>query len=304
MRIVFFGSSDFSVPFLNIIASQTVLVVTSPDKRKNRGKKLLPNPVREAAEKLGIKFVAKDILDESIESEIKKAKPDLFVVVSYGKIIPPEILKLAPCSINVHPSAVPMYRGAAPIERQIMDGVKKSAVSIIKVSRKLDRGDVILSEPFTIEFSETKGDVEKKVISIGTSLLLKAIKKVEKEGCKGIRQTGRGCYAKKITKYDEEIDWQRSSTELHNLIRALSPVPGARTYFRGKILKIFRTEPDDSWFDGSPGTVVSVGNDNFTVKCGKGNLKIFEVQVEGKRKISARDFINGFRIRKGEILGR
>ncbi len=304
MKIVFFGSSKFSVPFLNTIANQTVLVITSPDRKKNRGKKLLPNPVKEAAEKLNIKFIATDTLDQGVAQEIKNVQPDLFVVVSYGRIIPSEILKLVPCAINIHPSKLPMYRGAAPIERQIMDGITESAVSVITVSEKLDRGDIILSEPFKIELLETKEDVEKKIISIGTHLLVKAMEKIKNEGCKGEKQKGKGCYAKKISKEEEQINWQKTNTELHNLIRALSPVPGARTYFRGKILKIFRTVPEDEYFDEPSGTIVSVGNDSFSVKCGEGVLKIFEVQVEGKRKISARDFINGFRIKKGEILGR
>jgi methionyl-tRNA formyltransferase len=303
MRIVFFGSSDFSVPFLESLAQDIVLVITSEDKRKHRGKKLLPNPVKESAEKLGLEFIATDMLDENVIKEIEKSNPDLFVVVSYGKIIPSEILRLAPCAINVHPSKLPMYRGAAPIERQIMDGVKESAVSIIKVSEKLDRGDIILSKPFNIEPFETKADVEKKIVEIGTVLLREAIEKIKREGCKGKKQTGKGSYAKKITKDDEIINWQKSNTELHNLIRALSPVPGARTYFKGKILKIFKTEPDDEYYDEVPGTIVSVSDDSFSVKCGEGALKVFEVQMEGKKKISARDFINGFRIKKGDMLG-
>ncbi len=304
MKIVFFGSSEFSVPFLESLAQDIALVITAEDKRKNRGKKLLPNPVKEAAEKSGLRFIATDVLDEEVANKIKELNPDLFVVVSYGKIIPPEILRLAPCAINVHPSKLPFYRGAAPIERQIMDGVKESAVSIIKVSERLDRGDIILSEPFNIGPSETKADVEKKIVEVGTILLRKAIEKIRKEGCKGEKQEGKGSYAKKITKSDEIINWQKTDTELHNLVRALSPAPGARTYFKGKILKIFRTEPDDEYYDEPPGTIVSVDNKSFSVKCGEGALKVFEVQMEGKRRISARDFINGFRIKKGDVLGR
>ncbi len=303
MRIVFFGSSEFSVPFLEAVREQTVGVITSPDKRKNRGKKLLPNPVRVASERFGIPALATDALDEKVEEWIKNLNPNLFVVVSYGKIIPESLLSIPKCAINLHPSKLPLYRGAAPIERQIMDGVSSSAVCIIKVSKRLDRGDIIVSEPFEIDFADTREDVEKKVIRKGTKLLKEAIKIIEKNGCIGKKQEGKGSYAKKITKDDEIIDWSESAVKIYNKVRALYPRPAAQTSFRGKRLKIFRCFPEKDVNVESFGRVISVFKEYFTVSCGKGALKIFEVQLEGKKRISAKDFINGMHLREGELLG-
>ncbi len=303
MRIVFFGSSDFSVPFLKALKDEVVLVVTTPDRFKNRGRKLLPNPVKEIALSIGKPFLTKDFFDKEAVEEIKKRNPDLFVVVSYGKIIPPEVLSLSPCALNVHPSKLPMYRGAAPIERQIMDGISESAVSIITVSEKLDSGDIIAQKPFIISFTDTKKDVEKKVVQIGIPLLFEALEKVKRQGCLGEKQTGKGNYAKKITKEDETINWRKTNVEVHNIVRALSPDPGARTYYKGKILKIFSTLPENIYFDEPPGTIVRVEKDRFSVACGEGIVNVFQVQMEGKKRISARDFINGLRIKKGELLG-
>ena len=303
MKIVFFGSSDFSVPFLEALKRSIVLAVTVPDKRKNRGKKLLPNPVKEKSNELGIEVFVTDILDYDAEKKIREVSPDIFVVVSYGKIIPRNILLIPKCAINLHPSRLPLYRGAAPIERQIMDGVEESAVAVIKVSEKLDRGDIILQEPFSISFADNRKSVEEKIIKMGTDLLRKAIDKVNIEGCIGEKQIGKGSYAKKITKKDEEIDWNKSCMEIYNKIRALSPYPGARTYFRGRILKILTSIPVEKRFDEPIGSVVKVSKDRFTVACAEGVLDILKVQMEGKRVIPAKDFINGARIKEGEKLG-
>ncbi len=303
MKIVFFGSSDFSVPFLEALKKSVVLVVTVPDKRKNRGKKLLPNPVKEKSNELGIEVFVTDILNYDAEKKIREVSPDIFVVVSYGKIIPRNILLIPKCAINLHPSRLPLYRGAAPIERQIMDGVEESAVAVIKVSEKLDRGDIILQEPFSISFADSRKSVEEKIIKIGIDLLRKAIDKINIEGCIGEKQIGKGSYAKKIAKKDEEIDWNKSYMEIYNKIRALSPYPGARTYFRGRILKILTSIPVEKRFDEPMGAVVKVSKDRFTVACAEGALDILKVQMEGKRVIPAKDFINGARIKEGEKLG-
>jgi methionyl-tRNA formyltransferase len=307
MRIVFFGSSDFSVPFLESVKNEAVLVVTAPDKRKNRGKKLLPNPVKVKAEDLKIPFILADKLTEVEAERIRSVSPELFVVVSYGIIIPKFILDIVPCAINVHPSKVPLYRGASPIIRQIMDGVEDSAVSIIKVSERLDRGDVILQKPFKIEFTDTREDVENKVIKIGKELLIESIAKVQNEGCVGQKQTGKGTYAKKITKHDELIKWGSSCVSIYNQVRALYPSPCAFTFFRGKRVKILRALPVDS-LDAkssiSAGEILEIGKENIAVKCGRGVLKILTLQVEGKKPISARDFINGMRPKIGEKFGK
>lgn len=300
MRIVFFGSSDFSVPFLESVKSDTVLVVTSPDRKKGRGKKLLPNPVKEKAIELGIPFITAEKLTEEEAQKIKIVSPELFVVVSYGVIIPESVLSIANCAINVHPSKVPYYRGASPIIRQIMDGVKESAVSIIKVSKRLDRGDIILQRPFEISETDTRADVEEKVIRVGTALLKEAIEKVQAKGCTGIPQKGKGTYAKKITKEDEKIDWRQPALKIYNKVRALYPSPCAYALFRGKRVKVRKVLLFDGNSNGVPGSVVSVSKNEIVVQCGAGALKLLELQMEGKKPVSARDFINGVKPKSGE----
>ncbi len=300
MRIVFFGSSDFSVPFLESVKSDTVLIVTSPDRKKGRGKKLLPNPVKEKAIEIGIPFITAEKLTEEEAQKIKSVSPELLVVVSYGVIIPESILNIANCAINVHPSKVPYYRGASPIIRQIMDGVKESAVSIIKVSKRLDRGDIILQRPFEISETDTRADVEEKVIRVGTALLKEAIEKVQAKGCTGIPQKGKGTYAKKITKEDEKIDWRQPALKIYNKVRALYPSPCAYALFRGKRVKVRKALLFDGNSNGVPGSVVSVSKNEIVVQCGAGALKLLELQMEGKKPVSARDFINGVKPKSGE----
>lgn len=305
MKIVFFGSSDFSVPFLEQIANKVVLVVTSPDKRRGRGKKFLPNPVKDAAMKLGINFIAEDFFKEEIIEKIKNLAPELFVVVSYGKIIPPELLSIPRHAINVHPSKLPFYRGAAPIERQILDGVTHSVVSIIKVNRRLDRGDIILEQPFDIAFYDTKEDVENKIIDVGRKLLIEIIGLLEEGEYEGRKQIGKGSYARKITREDEIISWENSAVKIYNKVRALYPSPSAQTTYKGKILKIFKSAPVDGMNEkAEKGEIISVNKNSFFVLCGTGVLRILEVQLEGRKRIPAKDFINGMHVKVGEKLGK
>jgi len=304
LKIIFFGSSGFSVPFLEEVKNSVTLVITSRDKRKNRGRKLLPNPVKEAAIRFGIDYFAGDSFDEEIIEEIRNISPDFFVVVSYGKIIPSELLSIPRYAINVHPSKLPLYRGAAPIERQILDGVTHSAVSIIEVDKRLDRGNIFLEKPFDIAFTDTKEDLEKKIINIGRKLLKKAIEALNERDYKGEAQVGKSSYAKKIMKEDEIINWDTSAAQIYNKIRALYPLPSAQTIFRGKILKIFKGKIiNDVEKNVKTGEIVYLSKNSFFVSCGKGILEILEVQLEGKKRISAKDFINGAHIKLGETFG-
>jgi len=302
MRVVFFGSNSFSIPFLDAVKDNVVLVVTTTDKVSGRGNKVIQNPVKEFSKSKAIEVISVRKFDEEVAASIKNSIPDSFVVVSFGKIIPPYILNIVDCSVNVHPSRLPLYRGAAPIERQIMDGVTESAVSIIKVSSELDAGDVIVSTPLKIYFYDTRETVEKRIFEIGIPLLKKTLSLIEKGNYEGIPQEGSSTYAKKITKKDELIDWSKDSLLIYNAIRALSPRPLAYACFRSHILKIASAEPVDEDYEYHAGEICEVEKDFFVVKCGKGALKIIEVIPEGKKRMFVRDFINGYRIIKGEKL--
>lgn len=302
MKIVFFGSSSFSIPFLEALKEDTVLVVTMPDKPQKRGKKLLPNPVKRSAIELGLPFVTVEKFDLSCKDEIEFVSPDLFVVVSFGKIIPDYILSIAQCALNLHPSELPLYRGAAPIERQIMDGVMKSAISVMVINEKLDKGGVLLKQPLEISFDDTREDVEQKIINMGIPLLKQAISMVKGGSYSAITQQGKGSYAKKITKEDELIHWEEDNVHIYNKIRALYPSPASFTFFRGKRLKLFKTDVLDL-DKGAPGEIIDLLKEGFVVQCGAGALLIKEVQIEGKRRICASEFINGTRLKIGEKLG-
>ena len=303
MNIVFFGSSEFSIPFIDAFKEDIKLVVTSPDKIRGRGKIALPNPVKDFAQREHLHVITVSKFKDQEYKMIKSTMPDIFIVVSYGKIIPQDILSLVKCPINLHPSKLPLYRGAAPIERQIMDGVEDSAVSIIRVIKELDAGDIIIEEPFKILPYETKGDVEKKIVEIGIPLLKKAIEVSSNGECDGMKQEGTAIYAIKIAKDDELIVWSSDGLNIFNKIRALSPKPGAYTYFRKKIIKIFKAEIANFVNSLPPGAVTNVFKDCFNIACGKGGIKILELQMEGGKRISAKDFINGFKVKEGESFG-
>lgn len=302
MKIVFFGSSSFSIPFLEALKEDIALVVTMPDKPQKRGKNLLPNPVKKRAIELGLPFITVQEFDVNCKDRIESVSPDLFVVVSFGKIIPGYILSIPQCALNLHPSELPLYRGAAPIERQIMDGVTKSAVSVMVMNEKLDKGGVLLKQPLEISFDDTREDVEQKIVNMGIPLLKQAISMVKDGHYSEITQQGKGSYAKKITKEDELIHWEEDNVRIYNKIRALCPTPASFTFFRGKRLKLFKA--DTLNLDkGVPGEIIDLLKEGFVVQCGTGALLVREVQIEGKRRICASEFINGTRLKIGEKLG-
>ncbi len=302
MRIVFFGSSEFSIPFLKAFSDRISLVITTEDKVRGRGKKLKANCVKDIAISENIKCIAIKKFDKESLNQILEVQPEVFLVVSFGKIIPKSFLSVPKCAINLHPSPLPLYRGAAPIERQIMDGVTHSKVCIMKVVPELDAGDILLEENFNISIEDTKEDVERRVVDIGIPMIEKVLNLVEKGNCEGKPQEGISSYAQKITKEDERIKWNKLGVEVHNKVRALSPSPGAFTFFRGKVLKIFRTGLDKKNYKEKPGTIVEVGKDYFAVQCLDGIIKVLDVQIEGRKRVLANDFINGNRPQKGEIL--
>lgn len=302
MSIVFFGSSEFSVPFLNEFYKDISLVVTTKEKVRGRGSLATPNPVRLSAEKNGLKYIEVDRFDENVADVIKSTVSSFFLVVSFAKKIPQRILSLTKCPINLHPSPLPKYRGAAPIERQLMDGVTDSKICVIRMTPELDAGDVILAEDFKIDILQTKAEVERTIIEKGIPLIRKALGKLATEGCVGKPQQGEPTYAPKISKEDETIVWWQPALSVHNRIRALSPKPGAYSFFRGKVVKIYRTIPHPELGCGQPGSVLRISSGTFFVCCGGGSVEILELQLEGRKRINARDFVNGMRLKVGETF--
>ncbi len=303
MNLIFFGSSEFSIPFLDTLKEKVALVVTSEDKVRGRGMKMLPNPVKDFATKNHLRYAEVERFGEPLINTISSLIPCIYLVVSFGKIIPSSILSMATCAINLHPSALPLYRGAAPLERQIMDGVEDSALCIIKVEEGIDTGDIILKKPFKIYENETRGDIEKRIFEEGVPLLMQAIDSILSGHCEGRKQEGTPSYAKKIRKEEELINWKMEDIKVHNIIRALSPRPCAHSTFREKEIKFFRSAVFHNFDEVfPPGVVIYVSKDSFAVKCGQGAVEILELQVAGGKVMAAKDFINGYKIKTDEVF--
>ena len=312
MNIVFLGSSHFAVSALEALIQagyHISCVETQPDKKKGRHLHLASTDVKLLAQKAGLKVFSPSAINsrESVEF-ISTLNEDLFVIVAYGQILSQEILDIPKLfSLNIHASLLPKYRGAAPISWAIIFGEEYTGVSIMKVTRKMDSGPVLMQEKVKI------GDddyvvLEDKLRKIGSCLLVKALKQIENNACSFKEQVEKEVvFAPKLKKLDGYIDWSRTPQEIHNLVRGTIPWPGAHTYFKNKLLKIFKSKiilKLDIPANCSSGEVIEVSKDEIIVICGKGALAIDELQLEGGRKMSAKDFIHGHKVQKGYIFGK
>lgn len=308
MRILFMGTPEFAMCNLRAIYEkgyEIVGVVTTPDKPKGRGMTLTPSPVKSYALEKGLAvYQPLTLKDGAFLDTLNELKPELIIVVAYGKILPKYVLDFPKYAcINAHASILPKYRGAAPIQRAIMDGEEKTGVSIMKMDVGLDTGDVILVEEVDILENDNFESVHDKLVLAGSQGLLKAIEKYEKGDVTYTPQPEEFTYAEKITKQDCLIDFNKTAKEVHNQIRGLSPIPVAFTKtMDSKILKVTKSHTSPANFDGECGEVVSLDGGIY-VKCKDGVIVLDEVVPEGKGKMSALSFINGRKINVGDRLG-
>lgn len=311
MNIVFMGTPDFAVPCLKALveSGETVSAVfTQPDKPKGRGMKLLPPPVKEMALSYGIPVYQPTSLKKGEDAEqslkvLKDIAPDLIVVVAYGKILPKEILDLPKLfCVNVHASLLPKYRGAAPIQRVVLDGEKETGVTTMLMAEGLDTGDMLLSAKTEIGVNETASELHDRLSEMGAKLLLDTIKAVKDNSITPIPQDDSlSNYAAMITKDMCLIDFTRSAAEIHRQICGLSSSPCAKAVYNGKFLKIYKSEMTGEKSDAAPGTVVN--EKNFTVVCGDKNTVTFlEIQAEGGKRMKTADYLRGKPVAKGEVL--
>lgn len=307
MRILFMGTPEFAMCNLEAIynsGNEIVGVVTTPDKPKGRGMVLTPSPVKSFALEKGLPvFQPETLKNEAFLPTLKELDPELIIVVAYGKILPSYVLDYPKYAcINAHASILPKYRGAAPIQRAIMDGEKETGVSIMKMDVGLDTGDVILVEKVDILENDNFESVHDKLILAGSKGLLKAIELFASNKAAFTPQGDAFTYAEKITKADCLIDFSKSATEVHNQIRGLSPIPVAFTKTPdGKILKVTKSHVASGVAAGKVGEVLSL-NGEIVVACKEGAVALDEVVPEGKGKMSASAFINGRKISVGDIL--
>lgn len=308
MKILFMGTPEFAMNSLKAIyesGEEIVGVVTTPDKPKGRGMVLTPSDVKKYALSVGLPvFQPQTLKDGAFLSTLEELKPELIIVVAYGRILPKYVLDFPRYGcINAHASILPKYRGAAPIQRSIIDGDKETGVSIMRMDVGLDTGDVMLVERVTIEENDNFETVHDKLVLAGATGLLRAIEKFKKGEAVFTPQGDSFTYAEKITKADCLIDFNKRVQDVHNQIRGLSPIPVAFTKTPdGKILKVTRAHIVDFSSNSATGAVVLLEKGIY-VKCLDGVISLDEVVPEGKGKMDAAAYINGRKIRVGDILG-
>ncbi len=309
--IAVFGSSSISVPIFDAIRHRfhVVLAVVSEESRIRRGK-LLVNPVEEWAQSHSIPVLNGALIPgEVLTKRLVDDAVDILFLLSYGRLLSQALLD-APriASINLHPSPLPWYRGAAPVERQIMDGCTQSAVSIIRMNGLLDRGKILAQEPFPIADSDYRTDVEATIVRVGTPLALHTLEQLFHGSATPLSQLGEGSYARKLKPGDELIDWSHSVAQTYNLVRALAPEPCACTYQGATRVKILKATPvsEDLEFppDAPCGMIAPFLRKRAAVRCSDGWLELLQLQFPGKIPMSTADLLNGRRLVPGTILRR
>ena len=311
MKIAFFGTPDFAVPVLeNIYKSnhQIILVVTQPDKPVGRKQILTPTPVKQIAVKYNIPVLQPEkIKNIDFLEEYKKFNPDLNLIVSFGQILPDELIYFPEYhSINIHASLLPKYRGASPINWAIINGDNKTGITYQFIEKKLDAGDIIYTEEIPIEKQDTSITLYEKLSKLSAETILKVLEMIENN--KFIRQKqdeSKATYVKTLKKEDGKIDFNNSAIYIFNKIRGLLPWPCAYSYLDNKTLKFFSSEPIEKNFNNSfiPGQIIEIiKNSGFVIACKDSFLLIKEVQLEGGKKMPAYDFSIGHKKLIGKIL--
>ena len=311
MRIIYFGSDCFGTPSLQELKEKHTVagVVTAPDRPRGRGLKLACTEVKYWAVKNDIPVYQPECPSSGeFRKILKNLKPELIVLISYGKILPVSILETASlAAINVHPSLLPEYRGAAPMEWALINGEKKTGITVIRMQGRMDTGDIITQKEVPIDDGEDIFSLKKKLSEISPGILAESIGKL-RAGIAPVPQKGVPSYARKLVKEDGLIRWEKSAPEIHNIVRGTKEWPGAYTYLNGKYLKIFNSipgsKPGMEWGikNVEPGEVAGVDRESILVACGEGVLKITEVQMEGKKRMPVSEFLKGHRIQHGDRL--
>ncbi|MBP1633446.1 MAG: methionyl-tRNA formyltransferase [Acidobacteria bacterium] len=316
LRLVFFGTPAFAVPTLRALVEAgypVAAAVTQPDKARDRGQRLKPGAVKEAAAALGIPVLQPARLrDEDFQRALSALGADLGVVAAYGKILPPAVLDAPRFGlVNVHASLLPRWRGASPIQRAIMAGDAETGVSIMRIVQALDAGPVFDTARRAIGPDETAEEVERDLAVLGAGLLVRVLGAMERGEARETPQDEAAvAYAPPLTKEDGRIDWSRAASDIHNQVRALQPWPHAFTSLAGARLIVLRTArpqappvPPGDAGDAPPGTLLSLAGPSLAVATGAGPLHLVRVQAEGRRPLTGREFAAGARLKPGIRFG-
>lgn len=309
MKIIYMGTPDFAVAPLEAIIKaghEVSAVVTQPDKQKGRGKEVQMTPVKQCALKHGIPILQPvKIREQETVEELKKYPADLFVVAAFGQLLSEEILSMPRFGcVNIHASLLPAYRGAAPIQWVILNGETRTGVTIQQMAKGLDTGDMLLKKTVEIDEKETGASLHDKLMLTGAELIVEVLPKIEKgELIPEKQDESKASYYGRLTKSMGLIDWNQDAVSIERLIRGLNSWPSAYTGYKGKTLKIWDGEVIPGKAKEAPGTVTQVSKDSFTVAAGEGSIRVTSLQLEGKRKVPAKDFLLGYEVVCGLHLG-
>jgi methionyl-tRNA formyltransferase len=280
-------------------------VVTQPDREKGRGRKVVESTVKELALQHGLPLLQPEkVKEEAFREALRNFRPDLVVVVAYGQILPKSILNIpAYGAVNVHASLLPKYRGAAPIAWAILNGEKVTGVTTMIMDEGMDTGGILLQREIPIGGEETCETLHDRLASLGGQLLLETLAKMKEGAIRPVAQDhSKATYAPPFKKEDGHIDWSKEAGEIDRRIRAFNPWPGAFTKLDQQLLKIYKGEIRQKEPTGKAGTVVWVGSDFIEVETGRGSFLIKEIQLEGRRKMTIREFLSGHPIPVGTVF--
>ena len=309
MRIVFMGTPEFAVRSLEALVCsghELVGVVTQPDKPVGRKREIMKTPVKVYAESRGIPvYQPRRIRDEEAIAQISEWAPDLIVTAAYGQILPVALLNLPSLgAINVHASLLPKYRGAAPINRAIIDGETETGITIMYMTEEMDAGDMILQRAVEIGDQTTAGELTERLSVLGAELLLEAVSLLISGQAEAVKQDeSLVTLAPMLKREDELVDFARTSAELVNQIRGLSPAPSAYTYLDGRVFKLLAATAVTGDAGLEPGTISEIDKERLVIATGSGGLSLLEVQAAGKRPMTIAQFLQGARLKKGDRFG-
>lgn len=311
MKVLFMGTPDFAATILEKLIHtgyEMLGAVTQPDKEKGRGREVSASKVKEMALKYDLPvYQPVKVRDPEFLDMLRTMTPDVIVVAAFGQILPKALLEIpSKGCINVHASLLPKYRGAAPIQYSIIDGEKETGITIMYMDAGIDTGDIILQKSLTIDSTETGGSLFDKMAALGSELIVEALSRIEAGNSERIPQDNeKATYVKMIDKEMGRLDFNQPALKLERLIRGLNPWPSAFTALDGKTLKIWQAEVEEGsrFLSAAAGEVVEIRKDAFVVKTGEGLLVIRELQLEGKKRMTADAFLRGYPVAEGARLG-
>ncbi|MCX5849138.1 MAG: methionyl-tRNA formyltransferase [Deltaproteobacteria bacterium] len=307
-RILFMGTPAFALPALRLLHKQNypiVGVVSQPDRPKGRGLKEVAPPVKILAQELGLSVFQPDkVKDPSFLKIFKKLNPEMIVLVAFGQILPKAIIDYPPLKcLNIHPSLLPKYRGAAPLNWQIIRGETKTGVTIMLMDEGMDSGDILLQKETQIGSAETYGDLHNRLAELGATLLIKTIEQMVEGTAKKKPQEASGAtFAPRLKKETGKINWNNKVSDIVNLIRGLSPAPTAYTYLDGLSLKIFEAVAQPGKIDQIPGTIGNASAQGLLVAAFDGYVILKDVQLAGKKRMLIADFLRGHHLKPETVL--